>query len=75
MGPFLCLCIYNVFLYFLQGEVWRGRGVFSMGCQRLSPEETEVIGASPQWSHWIIWFLGWVPLAVGLLNLVQNFNL
>ena len=75
MGPFLCLCIYNVFLYFLQGEVWRGRGVFSMGCQRLSPEETEVIGASPQWLDWIIWFLGWVPLAVGLLNLVQNFNL
>ena len=46
-----------------------------MGCQRLSPEETEVIGASPQWLDWIIWFLGWVPLAVGLLNLVQNFNL
>ena len=27
--------------------MWRGRGLFSKGCQWLSPEEADVVAASP----------------------------
>ena len=46
-----------VFFFLLQGEVWKGRGLFSKDCQGLSPEEA-MVGASPLEAAFDIWFLG-----------------
>ena len=66
---------YNCVFFLLQGEVWRGRGLFSRGCQGLSPEEANVVGASPLEAGPDIWFLMGVLLAVGLLKIVSYLNL
>ena len=47
-----------VFLFLWQGGVWRGGGLFSKGCQGLSPEEADVVGASPPEAGLDIWSLG-----------------
>ena len=57
-----------VFFFLLQGGVWRGRELFSKGCQRLSPEEANVVGASPSEAGLDIWFLGGGAFGSGVIK-------